>query len=87
MAGAPLAGLDTRQDYQRQLVEAGQNALWLLVPKYKKPRLPFFDELWVFDRRQHDSMPHDLQPYPIYPLPPLYQLRKSPKLIRPLRLQ
>ena len=45
-----------------------------VIAKYKKSQLPFFDELRVFDPRQRDSMPQDLQSYPNLLSPELQQL-------------
>ena len=46
----------------------------VVIAKYKKSQLKFFDELRVFDPRQRDSMPHDLQSYPNLLSPELQKL-------------
>jgi hypothetical protein len=62
-----------KQHHQKQLVEVGEKVL-AVIAKYKESQLPFFDDFQVFDPRQRDSIPHNLQCYPNLLSPELQKL-------------
>ena len=62
----PLLDLITNSDLRTRRVcmmtQVAEKVL-SIIRKYKRTQLPFFDELRVFDPRQRDSMPSNIDAY------------------------